>query len=707
MLMNFAQGDTAHFLFDVKPHCSFTQSTDNVNVFITATNYCGNKLDTIHLGKRPVITGIPTLDSLKVEILNDTISGCGDSATIHVIITNMGTDTTGNYNTLTVELPAGAVWASGAIPSMINGQIYTFNLSGGIAGSGTQNIQFIATDTSGDGVYNVIANVWVKQEVICGTDTCEFLQNLAEDTDTSQIIINNIAWPYHPSAGTDKELGTSVAVDNDGNVYAVGYFQGNITFDTSYSTHGIQDMYILKLDECGDILWSRQVGGSGQEYANKIIVDNAGDIIITGYFQQTVDFGIDTLGNHISRLSGGNSDLFVAKYNKNGFCKWVYTYGTGGNIVDVGNDMTVDDSDNVYVVGTVGSGNLGNVYVAKLDSNGGFKHENFEGFNDAMGLGITYCTACGTNAKILVTGQFNASNIFITEWDDGLVNFIHNDYSSITGAGQRIITDVDSVYVAGYKSSGVIRKIEIMKVPISNIGISTPDEITSGSATGNDVATDIKLDLNGNIYITGQFTSDTAYFPISSTDTTLVNHDAPCSICSSDNFIAKYSQANNTFIWVVQSGSTYGESSMGLSLVGNGFGYVTGAFQNTAIFGIDTLTAHAAQEMFIARVHDWGLSSAYQKTIVPQQKTLPIDGTVNIYPNPTNDKLNIDLSFSADTKTKIVLCNLLGNTIRTIDEGTYSSKHIVTDTYSLPNGIYLVRIELPDRTILKKLAIIK
>jgi hypothetical protein len=50
---------------------------------------------------------------------------------------------------------------------------------------------------------------------------------------------------------------------------------------------------------------------------------------------------------------------------------------------------------------------------------------------------------------------------------------------------------------------------------------------------------------------------------------------------------------------------------------------------------------------------------------------------------------------------------LLGNTIETIDEGIFNNKHIVTDTYNLSNGIYLIRIELPDKTILKKLAVIR
>lgn len=174
--------------------------------------------------------------------------------------------------------------------------------------------------------------------------------------------------------------------------------------------------------------------------------------------------------------------------------------------------------------------------------------------------------------------------------------------------------------------------------------------------------------------------------------------------------MAKYSQTTSTFDWVVQSGSTYEETSLGLSLIGNGFGYVTGAFQNTAVFGAATLTATAPIEMFIARVHDLGVSGgAYERLSNPYKTVTSFGSTdeINIYPNPAKDKLNIDLSFSTDIKTSIVLCDLLGNTIKVIGEGVYNIKHIVTDIYNLPNGVYMIKVELPDKILIKKIPIIK
>lgn len=191
LLSNFEQGDTAHFLFDVVPNCSFYTSNDDVKVFITATNYCGNRLDTIFLGKRPEFIEFPEQDSLMVELLNDTISGCSETATTTIVVTNLGVNPTGSINILTVELPTGFTWTSGDSASVVNGQTYTFGINGGISNGATQTIQFGTADTVGNGVYNIIANSWLAQQVICGADTCTFNQSFAAYTDTAQITVIN------------------------------------------------------------------------------------------------------------------------------------------------------------------------------------------------------------------------------------------------------------------------------------------------------------------------------------------------------------------------------------------------------------------------------------------------------------------------------------------------------------------------------------
>jgi len=535
---------------------------------------------------------------------------------------------------------------------------------------------------------------------------------------SESIVIGNSvtsAWPYNPYNGTSKELGSSVAVntnvgDHDfGDVYSVGYFDGNIAFDNSlpntYTTNGGKDIFISKFDACGDLLWSKQIGGSGADMVNKVIVDYNGDIIITGYFSNSINFGGGT--RTVVGYPTSTTDLFVAKYLKDGTYSWDYTFDHNSlGLQDVGNDLVLDHTGSyVYAVGTVGaSGLTGNIYVAKINETNGILSSSYTyNSSTAKGLGITYCNACGTNSKILVTGQV-AGNIILYTWDAGLTTLTPN-YYNITGAGQHIVSNANYAYIAGYKDVSGNHQIELITAGLSTLG--TPNVITCGSALGYDAATDIQLDQNGDVFITGQFTSNPAEFPIGSGNN-VYNSADPCTPpCTNDNFVAKYSVTGNVFDWISHSGSSDDETSIGMSLIGNGFGYITGGFQNSATFGSIILTASADQDMFIARIHDLGPTHGQFEKLTANDNSNNAEDNISIYPNPTNDKLNIDLSFVTDTKTKILLCDLVGNTVKVIDEGVFSKRHITTDTYNLANGVYLVKFELADKTVIKKLAIIK
>ena len=59
-------------------------------------------------------------------------------------------------------------------------------------------------------------------------------------------------------------------------------------------------------------LWSKGIGGSGNDEAYSVAVDPAGNVVIVGHFSNSVDFGGGAL------VSAGAFDIFVAKYDANG-----------------------------------------------------------------------------------------------------------------------------------------------------------------------------------------------------------------------------------------------------------------------------------------------------------------------------------------------------------------------------------------------------
>ena len=82
--------------------------------------------------------------------------------------------------------------------------------------------------------------------------------------------------------------------DNSGNVYMTGLFSstsitlGNITLT---NTGGI-DVFILKYDASGNVLWAKSAGGVSDDNLNSVKVDASGNIYLGGYFYSpALDFG--------------------------------------------------------------------------------------------------------------------------------------------------------------------------------------------------------------------------------------------------------------------------------------------------------------------------------------------------------------------------------------------------------------------------------
>jgi hypothetical protein len=191
----------------------------------------------------------------------------------------------------------------------------------------------------------------------------------------------SLAWSQFPHhllsqrfGGVIDQLGVGVAVDGSGNVVVTGEFEGTVDFGGGPLTStGSYDIFLAKFDEAGNHVWSRRFGDASEQYGMSVTVDVSGNVIVTGRFDGTVDFGGAAL------TSAGNWDIFVAKFDEASNHLWSDSYGDESN--QSGSGVAVDGSGNVIVTGrfdgTVdfGSGPLtsaGNwdIFVAKFDEAG-------------------------------------------------------------------------------------------------------------------------------------------------------------------------------------------------------------------------------------------------------------------------------------------------------------------------------------------------
>lgn len=110
--------------------------------------------------------------------------------------------------------------------------------------------------------------------------------------------------------GSGNEEGWSVTETQDGGIIVAGYTTS--TDGMVSGNHGKEDAWVVKVTAEGTPVWQRCIGGSGADYAEKIVVNEDGSIVVTG---KTASDNGDITGNH------GLSDL------------WIVTLGSDGSML--------------------------------------------------------------------------------------------------------------------------------------------------------------------------------------------------------------------------------------------------------------------------------------------------------------------------------------------------------------------------------------
>jgi hypothetical protein len=231
------------------------------------------------------------------------------------------------------------------------------------------------------------------------------------------------------------DCGSDIAVDGGGNIVVTGQFRGTVDFGGGPLTSaGDHDVFVARYDGAGVHLWSRRFGGELMDLSEAVAIDGGGNIVVTGSFQDSSDFGGGPLG------SAGYHDIFLAKYDAGGTHLWSARFGDTVN--DYGRDVAVDGAGNVLVTGEFrGIVNFGGVplssagnediFLAKLNAGGG--HVWSRRFGDASHAQAGFAVAADGDDNIVLTGWFWGSvdlgggtlfsagekDIFVARYDAG------------------------------------------------------------------------------------------------------------------------------------------------------------------------------------------------------------------------------------------------------------------------------------------------
>ena len=194
----------------------------------------------------------------------------------------------------------------------------------------------------------------------------------------------NILWTKS-LGGTGNETATSIKQTTDG-----GYIvAGGTTSTNGYVTgnHGGRDYWIIKLNNIGDTIWTKCLGGTADEglsYSDPDIQQTIdGGYILSGY---TYSNNGDVSGNH------GAADYWIVKLNSSGSITWQKCFGGSDFELATSIKQTADggyvvtgyaNSANQDVFGIHRRGFYWDYWVVKLNSTGGIEWQQCLGGFDS------------------------------------------------------------------------------------------------------------------------------------------------------------------------------------------------------------------------------------------------------------------------------------------------------------------------------------
>jgi hypothetical protein len=203
----------------------------------------------------------------------------------------------------------------------------------------------------------------------------------------------------------------------DGDILVSGVFQGTIDLGCGPlvaafppNADGPFDGFVAKLDQAGNCLWAHALGGD--IFSIEATPDDAGNILLVGGFQGTLDVGGTTL------TSQGGYDVLVAKLDSDGTLLWAKSFGSAGDddasssrgsrAVDGSITLAVHSATGQAIdfgAGPVGAGAA--FVVVRLDADGalGWTHEATTSGELRFGTRLDVAPT----GEVLLAGQFEGN----------------------------------------------------------------------------------------------------------------------------------------------------------------------------------------------------------------------------------------------------------------------------------------------------------
>lgn len=465
----------------------------------------------------------------------------------------------------------------------------------------------------------------------------------------------NFVWAKQ-IGGTDYDNGSSITIDDAGNIYMAGFFQGTCDVDpgpnvVSLSSNGSNDVFVCKLNPAGNLVWARQFGGPSSDMCLSVSLDSTKNIYIGGYFIGAVDF--DPGPGSFNLSSHGAQDIFVSKFDNDGNFLW--TAAMGGPLSDMCNAIAADKTGNCFITGSfmstadfdpgsaaynLTSSGLLDAFAAKLDNNGRLLWAGQMGSPSQDEQG--YAIAADAAGNAYLAGNFNDSADF--DPGPGVFDLVSNGSS------------------------------DIFVVKLDNYGNLAWAKQMGGSS--EDAAYTLAVDTLMNVYTAGSFGTTADFDPgngnFNITATGMY-----------DIFISKLNASGN-FVWAEKIGGDSLENALAMTVDKSGNIYATGYFTSKCDFdpGIGTYTLSSAGRYDIFTVK-------LGPGVTGVNENEPVISGQSVFPNPTTGIVNVVMRNKTE-QLKLTVMDVTGQTV--LEKSNLSGSQFTLDLSALAEGIYFLEM---------------
>ncbi|MGQ0828456.1 MAG: T9SS type A sorting domain-containing protein [Bacteroidota bacterium] len=429
----------------------------------------------------------------------------------------------------------------------------------------------------------------------------------------------------------DPDYGVSTTVDVFGNIYSIGFFKsptltlGATTLNNVEPSGNNSDIFIMKSDSCGNVIWAKKAGDEWlDDRGLSITTDKNGNVYAAGaFYSYYIKFGADSLRNDGSGWGG-----FLVKYNPSGTALWAKALAASGSVfpskinIDKNGDVVMtgfyySDSVKFDAIKLTGSSSQDNTFIAKYNSTTGSaiwaKKVEYEDNN-------SYGIATDTVGNIFIAGSFRDSikieNIVLQSQANRDVFYAkYNSSGNVIWAKRAgygyfdeatgIATDkAGNIFIAGHFQSDSISfdnvKLKLLPSTFTGNGFLLKCD---GAGTAlwakriggltEDHAQAVTTNAQGDVFVGGHFRS--SFINI---DGTTLNNSTGTNT-TFDFYLAKYTN-NGQFKWAKKAGGLDNDYLNEIAIGLNNIPIIIGEYASTSIaFAGNTLTNNGLYDIFL------------------------------------------------------------------------------------------------------------